>query len=311
MKGSKKGMNMLFPALILLAIMAMLWVRINIPLMKTNIVESDVEVRSEIHTMGNALDAAKLYTETALAYSTYQACYDNLQKGGWKSPEIKYPGTELAVWSEGKYPDADQFIGNLQDSINASLELYRKSSYKFMDDYYVDMPSHNITFSDYYGSIMGVSASSDRNFFIEKTQESGEYIRLEKDSSIQAYYDIDCYGIYTKGVEAFGQARGKINQIIQDFLSQGKTDADSASFRSSVQSALGTQNDVDYKITYDVLSATITPGTVGPSGTSYVGTAYVKFTVTNTNPSQQFPVYNGKNVVFSQLSLVFVGKFGS
>ncbi len=306
----RKGQALIVPAIALVLILVGLLAYINVPLIKSGEIEKDVEVRSEIHTMGNALDAAKLYTETALAYSTYQGCYDNLQKGGWETiySEIRHAGTGLATWSEGKYPDTDQFIGNLQDSINASLELYRKSSYKFMTDYYVDMPSHNIIFSDYYGSIMGVSASSDRNFFIEKTQESGEYIRLEKDSSIQAYYDIDCYGIYNKGVEAFSQARGKINQIIQDFLSQGKTDADSASFRSSVQSALGTQkNEGDYRITYEVLSATITPGTVGPSGTSYVGTAYVNFTITNTK--QQFPVYDGKNVVFSNMELVFVGKF--
>jgi hypothetical protein len=313
-----KGTSLIVAAIGLMVILIVFVSVASMPVIKPGEIEKDIEVRSEIHIMGNALDAAKLYTGTALGYSVYQGCYDVLQKGGWWKLEAdaRHTGTGLALWSGGKYPDERQFIGNLQESINASLELYRRSAYRFLSDYYVDMPSHSITIKPYDSSGMTVSASSDRSFFIEKTQESGEYIRLEKDSSLYGDYGIACYGVYEKGVEAFSQAEGRISHIIQSAGTQTtepEFDVKNATFKADVDSAVAGlgKKDGDYGMAYEVLSASLVQNSVLPSGIGYAPTVYVKFTVTNTTPGHEFPVYDSeeKSVAFRDMELVFVGKF--
>ncbi|MCJ7816839.1 MAG: hypothetical protein MUP55_03190, partial [Candidatus Aenigmarchaeota archaeon] len=110
-----KGQALIIAAIFIVLILIVLWSVVNIPAIKTGQIQSDVEVHSQIHIMGNALDAAKLYMETALAYSTYQACYDNLKSVG------------------DSYPDEKTFVENLQASIKNNLGLYTGSkAYTFL-----------------------------------------------------------------------------------------------------------------------------------------------------------------------------------
>ncbi|MCX6814767.1 MAG: transglycosylase SLT domain-containing protein, partial [Candidatus Aenigmarchaeota archaeon] len=258
-----------------------------------------------------------LYTETAMGYSVYQGCYDNLQKGGWEklATDTMY-SNGLALWSVVKYPNEDQFIGNLQESINASLELYRKSSYKFLSDYLVDMPSHTIIIKDYDSSSMSVTASSDRSFSIEKTQESGEYIRLEKESTIQNddEYKVNCYGIYQKGMDVYAAER----DIIQTFIDSISADPNvynpqdfNSDIKKQILSTWGSEESVtwreddQYLITAQVLNANLGQKTVGPEGNTYNADIKVKFEIVNET-GNEFPVYDGSKVVFAPMKMVFV-----
>jgi hypothetical protein len=314
-----KGTSLVIPAIFAGIIIAALVVAVNVPYLKTGQIEKDIEVRAQIHTMGNALDAAKLYMDTALAYSTYQACYDNLRSGGLEKASKSYQGYPL--W-DSMPAGKEAFDQALQKSILSNLELYRKSSYRFMSDYYVNMPAYEVTVLTEQPGKTTVGAWNGSNFYIQKTQESGEIIRLEKYGFLQGEYSIDCYGIYAKGTEVYGNARTAVSDIIsQAGLPAKANDMDEikskiAETEDKIKAALYSLSATgsDYDVGVDVLSAKINYITLGVdlSGTSlsYTYEIYVKFEVTNIKDGQEFPVYDGSNVVMSPMTLVFVGKFG-
>jgi hypothetical protein len=107
------------------------------------VIEKDIEVRAQMHTMGNALAAAKLYMETSLAYSTYQACYDTLKNGGWDTLTGKKAYQGYALWEPvDQHPTVLEFKGSLESSIKGNLGLYEAKSYTFLSEYYVNLPAY-------------------------------------------------------------------------------------------------------------------------------------------------------------------------
>jgi hypothetical protein len=46
----------------------------------------------KIYSMGNALEAAKIYLDASLSYSFYQSCFDVLGRGGYSQvpPSLQY-----------------------------------------------------------------------------------------------------------------------------------------------------------------------------------------------------------------------------
>ena len=330
-----KGQALIIAAIFIIIILIFLWSVVNIPAIKTGQMQSDVEVHSQMHTMSNALDAAKLYMETSLEYSTYQACYDNLRKGGWDSiPSGKaYQG--YALWdSSGGQPDKAAFEGSMDNSIKSNLALYRGTqAYTFLLDYYVNLPAYNdvvVTTDDNDPKWMFVSAFSDSNLNIQKTQESGEYIRLEKESTLQNQdeYRIDCYGIYRKGAEVYSKTKTAIEGIVGQLnlpsivkLNSGETlDSRLASYKiqfndSSKQAAYSlSETSADYDVSVYFISSDIrcTEYEVTADGSRIrcAPEVYVKIEITNIKDDQQFPIYDGSSVIFSPMTLVFVGKYG-
>jgi len=336
-RAGMKGVSLVIPTIVIIIILLMLLAAINIPLIKTSQYEKDLEVRSEIHTMSNALDTAKLYMETSLEYSIYQACYDNLRNGGWDSfPANKYQG--YAVWdSSDLHPNDQEFKLALEESIASNLALYRGTqAYTFLSDYHVNLPVYqadnvtvNLNPSD--PQWMFVVAWGDQNLNIQKTQESGEYIRLEKESTLQNEdeYRIDCYWIYRKGAEVYGTAAKAVKDALASvnppriiMVNQGETLQDKVlpyqkKFNDTVRSALYalSTTSADYNVDVYVYSADlkyVNDGLVTGAETPvrYIPEVYVKFEITNIKDNQQFPIYDGQKVVLSPMTLVFVGKFG-
>ena len=316
-----KGQALIIAAIFIVLILIILWSAVNIPALKTNQIEKDVKVRSEMHIMGNALDAAKLYMETSLEYSIYQACYDNLGKGGWDSiPSGKsYQG--YASWDfSDPHPDIYEFKAGLENSIKTNMGLYRGTkAYTFLSNYQVNLP----TYSDIVVSTdntdpqwMFVSAFADSNLKIEKTQESGEYIRLEKESTMQNddEYKVNCYGLYAKGQEVYQTER----DIIQTFLLSISADPNGynpqefmGDIKKQILSIWGNEDtitwreDDQYLVTAQVLSANLGQKTVGPEGNTYNADVKVKFEIVN-EIGNEFPVYDGNKVAFQPMKMVFV-----
>ncbi len=322
---TKKGQALIIAAIFIIMILMVLWTVMTIPYIKTEEVEKDIEVRSEIHTMGNALDAAKLYMETALAYSTYQACYDNLRNGGMDSSAKAYKGYPLWDAPAGK----EGFDQALQRSILSNLELYRKSSYKFMSEYFVNIPTYEVTVLTEPGRT-SVGAWNSSNFWIEKTQESGERIRLEKYGFLQGEYPMVCYGIYAKGLEAYSLAQAAVEKAWTETQAKaaltGATEAEINSQLSAYNQTFITKaksglyalssTGTDYDTGVNVMDANLkwtSSVTVGPDKTeakvTYTPEVYVKFEITNIKSGQEFTVYDGSKVIMSPMTLVFVGKF--
>ena len=326
-----KGQALIVPAIILIIVLIGIIAYLDIPLIKSTQTEKDIEVRAQMHAMGNALDAAKLYMETSLAYSTYQACYGTLRKGGWDSiPSGKaYQGYSLWEPPE-QHPTMLEFKASFESSIKENLGLYRGTkAYTFLSDYYVNLPSYASAsaYVDEDTGKMSVRAGAESNLYIEKTQESGEHVRLEKYGFLQGEYAIDCYGIYAKGLEVYALAKdsvarvfGETSAVLPKTLAQGESlDAKmsqyksqfSSSARQALNALAGTQG--DYEVSVDVKSAELicVQGDVTPSGSPITcrSEVYAKFEVTNMKDEQMFPVYDGYNVIMSPMTLVFIGKF--
>ncbi len=322
-KDSKGGVTLVFLGMSLVLMMIILWVSLNIEFLKTNVVEKDIEVRSEIHTMGNALDAAKLYMETALAYSTYQACYDNLRNGGIDSSAKSYKGYPL--W-DSPPPGKEGFDQALQRSILSNLELYRKSPYKFMSEYFVNIPTYEVTVLTEQSWKTSVGAWNNSNFWIEKSQESGERIRLEKYGFLQGEYSMDCYGIYAKGAEVYSKAKTATEGIVRQMnlpsivkLNSGETlDSRLASYKmqfndSSKQAVYSlSETSADYDVSVYFISSDIRcteyEVTMDGSRIRCAPEVHARFEITNIKNGQEFPVYDGSTVVMSPMTLVFVAK---
>jgi hypothetical protein len=332
-RAGMKGVSLVLPAIVLIIILLMLLAYINIPLIKTDQLQRDLEIRSEMHTMSNALDAAKLYMETSLEYSVYQACYDNLKKGGWDSiPSGKaYQG--YALWDSSFQPEGFEFNTSLENSIASNLALYRGSkAYTFLSDYYVNLPEYKaddvlVSLEPSDPGWMFVTAFGDSNLYIQKTQESGEQIRLEKDSTLQNEdeYRIDCYGIYKTGTDIYALAKNAVSKAFDEMtlpktLGQNenldsKMKTYRTQFNNSVRQAiygiLGNQG--GYEVSLDVISAELvcTQGDVTPTGSPITckPEVYVQFEIANMKDDQKFPVYDGSSVAMSPMMLIFVGKF--
>lgn len=330
--GKMKGSSTLIILAIGLVIILMIIVSmLNIPLLKSaNQVEKNLKARSEIHTMSNALDAAKLYMETSLEYSIYQACYDNLRNGGWdplpaNNIPNKYRG--YAVWDFPDTPPDDlKFQRELESSIATNLNLYRGTqAYTFLSDYHVNLP--NYPSDDVHVSLepsdpkwMFVTAWGDSNLNIQKTQESGEYIRLEKDSMLQNEdeHRIDCYGIYRKGLEVYSSARDDMQiyleslsgDVTQEGVKQGLKEAITSGWGSE-DSCSWTENE-EYRVSAQMLDIALTKAKTeinenGVTKNSYSVNVKIKFEIESVS-GNQFPVYNPdeKVVSFAPMKLVFV-----
>lgn len=325
-----KGQALIVPAIVLIIVLIGIIGYLQIPVIKTGEIEKDIEVRAEMHTMGTALDAGKLYMETALAYSTYQACYDTLRQGGWNTLSGKKAYQGYSLWEPpDQHPTALEFKGSFESSIKENLGLYEAKSYTFLSQYYVNLPAYtavNAETNEDTGKL-AVAATAGSNLNIQKTQESGEVIRLEKYGFLQGEYSIDCYGIYAKGLEVSALAKdsvasvfGETSAVLPKTLAQGESlDAKMSQYKSQFSSnarqalnaLAGTYG--DYEVSVDVKSAELicVQGDVTPSGSPITcrAEAYAKFEITNMKDEQMFPIYDGYNVIMSPMTLVFVGKF--
>ncbi len=316
----KAGATLVILAIGLVVVLIVIWSYVNIPIIKNNQLETDVETRTHIHTMGNALDAAKLYADTALDYSIYQACYDNLKKGGWESlPTNNYQG--LAVWDSGSGPGQTLFEEGMQNSIKSNLNLYTKSTYKFLSEYFVNIPTYTQVYmntDDADPLLMSVSAFADSNMNIQKNQETGEYIRLEKDSTLMNSddYKVNCYGVYQKGVEIYGQLREDIEGFLVDAPVDNPTD-----FQKGLRQTIlpgwetgGTNtwgeegmDGSEYIITATILQDAVTQTSVGANPSDNIYEANIKVKLEIQNPTgNQFPVFDGSSVSMQPIALVYV-----
>jgi hypothetical protein len=157
----------------------------------------DITLRKDALLMRDALGGAKLYSQTALEYSIYQAVYDYLKS--------EHEGI----------PKDSEIDSALSGMIKENMDVYTNQDYIFMSDYRVSFPEYSVEARREYGKLI-VSLTSDQHMHTEKTQEEGETIRLGESFGIEASYDIDFEKIIAEGEWLNTLASQGLDAVIRD-----------------------------------------------------------------------------------------------
>ncbi len=288
------------------------------------------EFQEDIFTVHNALRPAKFYCKTALHYSVYQACYDNLKRGGFETvPDenrLEVGGKIYPLWYNGTdiSPSRARFIEDMENGIENKLGLYTNGkTYSFLGSYSVELPAYEVAIDkgEITEDYIFLNATSNGNLTIEKTTEYTE-IKLMLSPAINEKINTSCLGLFEK---AKGMA-GDISSMIQEKL-KDKVDeliqSGSPSVACNQESILNSAMDaINSSIkssasgyTIEVINITLnleleTPqskvGSVFPCTFESKGESAVTATVTvQDDPGKIYPVYNGNEVAFEPLSAVF------
>lgn len=134
----------------------------------------------DIYTMENALKLANQYASTSLRYSTYQACYDNLQQPAGLSSK-------------------EEFIQKLKEDIKNNLEIYTKNGYIFLKKYKIDFPNYNISLNESKNGL-NVIAFTSKNLIINK-KDKNRQVRLEKKTKLNESIQTNCISIFDSGIQ--------------------------------------------------------------------------------------------------------------
>lgn len=264
-------------------------------------------LQTDIYALEHALDAAKLYMETSLDYSVYQACYDTLAREDIDS-------------SEG-------FLEELESTTETYLNRYSKGGYLFLDEYSVNLPN----------SAIGITPGEpDSKFRVDVTPndmlttssltKSGEYITLEASAGMSREYDMPCYSLFLRGKElnpsireafdgAFNRAFSGLEGLETGCDSIGSCTAEfTGAFREALESALEDSVPAErggYSVSSELLDASVTVTRVDRSGDTiqraYKAEATQRVTIQEGEPGY-YPVWNGTDISFEPMSLVFVNR---
>ena len=145
----------------------------------------------DIYTMENALRAAKLYSRTALRYSTYQACYDTL---------TDYYDSVI---------DRKQFKTELEKRISDNFRAYTSEDYTFLE-YPVKFPQYTVEVRMEPDTLI-VNASAP-NLVVE-SKTAYMKTRLEKSSNITEDIKINCWGLYSDALNVVNSLQKKLNSV--------------------------------------------------------------------------------------------------
>ncbi|MBI2675103.1 MAG: hypothetical protein HYX24_01495 [Candidatus Aenigmarchaeota archaeon] len=167
-------------------------------------------------TVSNSLDAAKYgFLEPALKYSYYQACYDNLKKGGWKrveeSRKTKYQDMEFMPLA-GK----EDFLDSLEGEALKNLNIYTENgdgAYVFLTQFGVRLPLYDdVKIRQETGKAV-IGAEGGKLKIEEK--EPDETIRLEKVSRLEAEADDNCLQMHSAAREKEEKLKGMLEEAMK------------------------------------------------------------------------------------------------
>jgi hypothetical protein len=301
-----------------------------------------VSVQENIYSMDYALDAAKTYLKTALHYSVYQACYDNLGSGGFSVPNKKH---EYGGKFYSQLAKENEFINNLKSQITENFKTYTSDTYSFYEaqvEHDVKLPDYKqITFSEIKTNFITIIADSDERLAVTDKSESmigNEIVKLEKLAYIGEDIFTDCYGIYQKGVATEKVIANSLEQIVANRLPadetisgvanncenlstniKGKTTTEYAKeISDSIKSDINSmpKTDGEYPVNSELIKSDVTAKlteTLSDSTTKEIHCAVdyaadINMLVTITG-SKEVPIYNGADIVFEKLTLVYVVEY--
>ena len=253
-----------------------------------------VLLHTHLYAMGNALDAAELYTDTALDYSVYQAVYDALRDA------------EVEAISNG-----DDIQKSIRENIKDNLARYTSSGYSFTHDYVVTLPRYIVALQDESGRLRVTTSAGDANMIVTKlTQEYGmkEDIEMKRTFLPDGEYDID----YRKILEMRNGLNSNLNpgEIIHSEIA-GAIDQHFPSglnnneLKQAIQDSIEIILETEYKDSLSVRDVSISGFRESDESYNYDVMVTLEARVSY---GDKFPVYDSSRdkVVMDNIGLVFL-----
>jgi hypothetical protein len=279
-------------------------------------------LQSSFYAAGNAIDAAELYMKTSLSYSLYQACYDNLARGGLAEITGDKGKSGYAY-----LPDLsqEQFLSELNSTLITYLNRYADGNYAFLSDFSVTIPKYSSVKieSGSDTSRLTVSAVPSDKMTSYARPESGEDIIIRANADLYSQYDIPCLPIFLKSKElkqeinnrfqaAFSDAKSFISGLVAS-TSCSDTESCSNGLTGELKNKLGEElrfsyEKDDYLVSSEALGSSVTIEVLeGGEIAQYKIMATQKVTINETELfAKYYPVWNGSEISFEPLSLVFI-----
>ena len=158
--------------------------------------KTEVESDIGLYTTNLALKFAKLYTETSLDYSVYQAMYDLGKRGGGD-------GTKCELTKDNK-----EFENNFKAEILKDLNAYTGglNQIYYFKGKEVTLPTFSADKLNIMDSPSGMSVSleGDRNIFLKeasKKQLGSESIAIEISSKMEEIYVFKFFALHEKAID--------------------------------------------------------------------------------------------------------------
>ena len=152
----------------------------------------------DMYTMDNALSAAKIYSQTALSYSAYQACYD-----------AYYSVSRFGALSE------EGFKQSLEDGIARNFQEYVSEDYVFLRQYPVKFPEYTVEIEPKSDSLVVKATGKD---LLIRNVSSTISIALNKSSSISQDVKTPCWGTYQEALKLNSSLNEKMHPVIADLI---------------------------------------------------------------------------------------------
>jgi hypothetical protein len=280
-------------------------------------------LQSNIYSMDHSLDAARLYMDTSMAYSLYQACYDNLKRGGLSeiTPETGESGHAYLQGLEDQ-----EFLDELAKTTKIYLNRYAEENYRFLNEYYVTIPTYStVSISPEGDTTLTASAlpATDEKMTTFSQPDSGEVISLYGSAEVSGKFDTQCLILFQQGKQlntdivsnlqtAYSEAMDSINkhELIANCPDRETCSEElSASFRQAIGQNLDTtETEGDYEITTEYLDSSVTVTSVD-SGVvvQYIADIVQKVSIRQTDlEADYYPVWNGQELAFEKLELVYI-----
>ena len=295
----RKGFSVL-PAILILVIASTVLYSASITWKWGETIERRSEIVFHTYSMNNALELASLYMNVSFDYSVYQACYDTLKTFDMSKSE-------------------NDFKTTLESKIKENLNHYAKPEYVFLTDYKVNIYDYEEVKIETINPLK-VKANGNDMFIDVKDEIRKTNIRMEKDSTLEKTFKIDCYGIYNKGKEIYINTKNLIGKEIEaEVDSWPKGPIDTKPSETDKENELkdinvgSERNEGNYHIkpVFEEAKVSIThtenKATGKFEGINYKVTVKLRVTVQdNRDPDQVFPIYDGKKVTFAPLKAEFV-----
>jgi len=278
-------------------------------------------LQSDLYVMSHALDAARLYLDTSLDYSVYQACYENLKRGGLNFIDLEDGEGGIAYLPD---LDSEEFFSELTETVDEYFNLYSAKSYSFIGDDNVVLPRFDI-FIEEQGSGLEVEAYPYSKLQITRRSDSGETATLRASWDRIKSYDIPCYTLFQKARELNTDVESDLEDALEE-ATQEVYDSKCESNEECTEllndeingdSRVSSDRTIDgYSVSSQLSAATasITQRIEDKQTGEIIFSISVSITqeisITEAEPPDDhfYPVWNGQELSFEPFSIIYINK---
>jgi len=148
-------------------------------------------LETEEFSLQKSLEAAKLYAETSLRYSFYQACYNVSLNSGW--PPSSTGASAVA--------DAATFKAALEAETTKTMATYSEGVYIFLGSFEVKFPTYDaIIIKDEGNGVINVTVKAKDMFLVHRELDTKK-VTLEKNAAISVNITSPCFSLHKKALE--------------------------------------------------------------------------------------------------------------